>query len=70
MIAEDLESLWIRKLNFPVIKLKFIVRRLENLVYEHSTFIKHPGQKDEKVTFAGIFDITCTNGEWLGGEDK
>jgi hypothetical protein len=70
MIAEELEALWIRKLNFPVIKLKSIVRRVENLISEHDTFIKRPGQKDEKATFAGIFDITCTNGEWLSGEDK
>ena len=70
MITEELESLWIRKLNFPVIKLKSVVRRVENLISEHNTFIRRPGQKDEKVTFGGIFDITYTNGEWLSGEDK
>ena len=70
MIAEELHCLWIRKLNFPVIKLKSIVRRVENLISEHDTFIKCPDQKDEKVTFAGIFDITYTNGEWLSREDK
>jgi len=53
MIAEELEALWIGKLNFPVIKLKSIVRRVENLISEHDTFIKRPGQKDEKATFAG-----------------
>ena len=56
MITEELKSLWIRKLNFPVIKLKSIVRRVENLISEHDTFIKRPGQKDEKVNFAGIFE--------------
>ena len=70
MIAEELECLWIRKLNFSVIKLKSIVRRVENLISKHDTFIKCYGQKDEKVTFAGIFEITCTNEEWLSREDK
>ena len=61
VIAENLESLWIRNLNFPIIKLKSKVRKVQNLISEHDTFIKRPGQKDEKVTFTGIFDITCTN---------
>ena len=61
MIAQELESLLVRKFNFPVIKLKSIVRRVEN-ISGYDTFIKHPDQKDEKVTFVGIFYITCTNG--------
>ena len=50
--------------------MKSKVRRVQNLISKHNTFIKHPGQKDEKVTFAGIFDIIYKNGEWLSGEDK
>ena len=43
---------------------------MQNLISKHNTFIKRPGQKVEKVTFAGIFDIICKNKEWLSGEDK
>ena len=43
---------------------------MQNSISKHDTFIKRPGQKDEKVTFAGIFEINCTNGECLSGGNE
>ena len=68
VIANELKKLH-EKLNFPFLKEKSLVRKIETLTNKYDNFLKYHNECAQ-IKFAKVFDITKTDGIWLANEGR
>ncbi|ESN98045.1 hypothetical protein HELRODRAFT_177274 [Helobdella robusta] len=67
-LRQEIEQLW-SLLNFPILSLHSVGRKIETLLKKYDTHLKKP-VGDMREQFDKLFDVTNKTGQWLCAEDK
>ena len=67
-LRKEIEQLW-NFLNFPLLSLRSVGRKIETLLKKYDTCLKKP-VGDMREQFDKLFDVTNKTGQWLCAEDK
>ncbi|ESN99966.1 hypothetical protein HELRODRAFT_176266 [Helobdella robusta] len=67
-LRQEIEQLW-SLLNFPILCLHSVGRKIETLLKKYDTHLKKP-VGDMREQFDKLFDVTNKTSQWLCAEDK